>query len=424
VLTGRPRIFVFSREYPPVTVGGTSTVARNLSIGLAAHGWQVVAVSTNPRRHEDEREHIDGVLVHRTGTGVVYNPGSGVATDTMLSHRRLHQAAVRLAAEFGSPAVVALPDLFCYPESALLARSARAPLVNILLQDFRTLTRLDRGRHQVTSGVSADPGHLLALEEKAIKGSAHVAFISQALADAVARNYPDATTEHSVIHLGVDTAEIASVAADDGERARLSATLPAAARGRPLLVGCGRLVPVKGFSPLLRAMALLGDRQPAPYLAIAGVGPQEARLRRLAADLGIAAQVSFLGDIPRRAALTWMSMADVAVVPSLWESFCYVCAEMMALGRPVVATAVDSLNELMPTEKYGFRVPVLLAPDRRWVEPAGLARAIGSALADPADAAARGMAARARILTQFTNARFARSVSDLCTRLRTGAADD
>ena len=347
----RPRVFVFSREYPPTVIGGTSTVARNLSVGLAAEGWQVAVITTNPRAGQDEREEISGVVVHRTGTGVVYDENTGLASAMMRGHRMLHRAAARLAGELGRPAVVALPDLFCYPEAALSARSLRAPMINILLQDFRTLTRYDRDTHHVASGVSADAGHLFALEEKSLRGSAHVAFISQALADAVISHYPDLDTGRSVIHLGVDATEIASIAAAGDERARLRASLPAVARSRPLLVACGRLVPVKGFAALLRAVAALGSQGVTPYLVLVGVGPEEPDLRRLAAGLGIAGQVALVGDIPRRTALTWMSMATAAVVPSLWESFCYVCAEMMAFGRPVVATTVDSLNELMPTEE-------------------------------------------------------------------------
>lgn len=105
---------------------------------------------------------------------------------------------------------------------------------------------------------------------------------------------------------------------------------------------------MKGFDVLLTALARLGPvhrpgSDPAlVQLAVVGVGPEEEHLRQRAAELGLTEQVAFLGDIRREEALGWMSVADVAVVPSLWESFCYVCAEMMAFGRPVVASSVDS----------------------------------------------------------------------------------
>jgi glycogen(starch) synthase len=420
----RPLAFVLSREYPPVTVGGTSTVAHNLSVGLARNGWQVAVVTANPLARADQRDDAEGIIVHRTGTGVVYNEVTGLDSAVLASHRRLHRAATALAGQTGVPAVVLLPDLFCYPEAALFARAAGAPLVNVLLQDFRTLIQHDRDTHRVTTGVSASPAHLLGLEEKALRGSGHVVFISHALAAAMTGHYPDLGVRHSVIHLGVDQAEIASVAADDGERARLRATLPASAQDKPLLVACGRLVPVKGFAALLRALALFQPGDMTPHLALAGVGPEEPYLRALAAELGIAERVSFVGNRSRRTALTWMSAATVAVVPSLWESFCYVCAEMMALGRPVVATTVDSLSELIPSDRYGYRVPVAVGTGPRWIEPAALACAIRAALADPAEAAARGAAARRRIEGDFGNDRFARAMSELCAAVRRVGPDD
>ncbi|MFD0346479.1 glycosyltransferase [Kitasatospora aburaviensis] len=83
-------------------------------------------------------------------------------------------------------------------------------------------------------------------------------------------------------------------------------------------------------------------------------------------------------------------MADVNVVPSLWESFCYVCAEMMAFGHPVVASAVDSLRELIPGPEYGYPVPVSGPSGDRTLDPADLAAALRRALERPEEARLRG----------------------------------
>lgn len=411
-------VFVFSREYPPNTVGGTSTVARNLAVGLAAHGWAVTVLTTGPGAGTDVRTHLDGVTVHRVGTAVTYNAESGLGDDAIRVHRRLYAAAEMLASQLGPPALVVLPDLFCYPEASMFARRHGVALVNLLLQEFRSIIPYDRDRHRVTTGVTAEREHLLALERRAVCDSAHTVFISRALSDAVAGHYPDSTAPHSVVHLGIDLAEIDTVAAGAAPAARRRDLLGDHG-GQPLLVACGRLVPVKGFGPLLSAFARLGsgahgDR---PHLALIGVGPEEATLRANADRLGVAARVAFLGDISRAEALGWMSVADVAVVPSLWESFCYVCAEMMAFRRPVVASAVDSLRELIPDDTVGYPVPVSGPPGARVLDPADLAARLAEALADPAGAAVRGRAARQRIEQLFTNDRFADGMSNLARRL-------
>jgi glycosyltransferase involved in cell wall biosynthesis len=416
----KPRVLVFSREYPPVTVGGTSTVARNLAVGLTAHGWQATVLSTNPGT-ADHREETDGVTVQRVATAQVYEGTTQLADPSLRTHRGLHRLAEQAAAEEGPPDLVALPDLFCYPEAAVFARRHEVPLLNILLQDFRAITPYDRGAHQVTWGVTADRDHLLSLERKALLGSDHTVFISHALASAVTGYYRDENAASSVIHLGVDEDEIRRVDGDPEPRRR-RALLLGGSPSAPLLVACGRMVPVKGFEQLLNALALLGP-EPAyvgslPRLALVGIGPEEPALRRLSVRLGLDDRVTFLGDVPRAEALGWMAVADVNVVPSLWESFCYVCAEMMAFGRPVVASAVDSLRELIPDGRFGYPVPVSGPSGARRLDPRDLAHALRQALADPQDAARRGSAGRDRIAAEFTNSRFARNVSALAGELK------
>ena len=419
-MTAQPHALVFSREFPPTTVGGTSTVARNLAVGLVAQGWTVTVVTTRQGTETDLRERIDGVTVHRAATGVVYNSSTGLVDQSMRVHRRLHGAAERLVAELGTPDIVLLPDLFCLPEAVMTARRHGVPLINILLQDFRAITPYDRDKHRVTNGVTAERAHLLDLERKALVESDHTVFISAALSDAITGHYRAEIGPHSVVHLGVDLDEIHRVRADDG-RLRRRADLLGAESGTPLLVAVGRLVPVKGFTQLLTALHLLGavpgrGLATPPHLALVGVGPEEPALRSLSADLGLADRVSFLGDVARAEALGWMSVADVAVVPSLWESFCYVCAEMMAFERPVVCTAVDSLRELVPGDAFGYPVRISGESGSRVLDPRDLADGLRRALADP-ESTRRGRAARTRVAERFTNARFAEGIADLGARL-------
>ncbi|WP_329571896.1 glycosyltransferase family 4 protein [Kitasatospora sp. NBC_01266] len=416
------RVFIFSREYPPLTVGGTSTVARSLAKGLAAEGWQVLVVTSHTGT-DDVHELVDDVSVLRTGTGVLYNGETGLRDQSLRTHRRILAAANWLVSVLGPPDLVALPDLFCYPEAMLLAREHSVPLINVLLQDFEAITPYDRDGHRVTTGTTADRADLLAIEAKALRTSDHTVFISHALRDAITGRYGVDSATQSVVHLGVDPAEIAAVEADSGRFERLTALRGASAPAAPLLVACGRLVPVKGFDVLLTALARLGPvHRPGSgpalvQLAVVGVGPEEGLLRQRATDLGLTGQIAFLGDIRREEALGWMSVADVAVVPSLWESFCYVCAEMMAFGRPVVASSVDSLRELIPDDSVGYPVPVEGASGSRRLDPDSLAKTLRCALEDPVGAAARGALARERIMERFTNDRFGRQMSSLGVRL-------
>ena len=116
----------------------------------------------------------------------------------------------------------------------------------------------------------------------------------------------------------------------------------------PMALALGRLHPNKGFALLLAALAKTREVR----LAIAGDGPLRGPLERLAADLGIAERVSFLGwreDVPEL-----LANADLLVCPSLHEPLGNVVIEAWSAGLPVVATASDGPAALIEDESVGF----------------------------------------------------------------------
>lgn len=124
---------------------------------------------------------------------------------------------------------------------------------------------------------------------------------------------------------------------------------------RELVIGCmARLVAGKGVDDVLVA----GERllKEGARLRIGGDGPERARLEALAAALGVAPQVEFLGWVDDADAF-WRS-CDVAVVPShQWiESFGLTAVEAMASGRPVIATRNGGLSEVIAHGVTGFVV--------------------------------------------------------------------
>ena len=110
------------------------------------------------------------------------------------------------------------------------------------------------------------------------------------------------------------------------------AVLPAPA-GAAKLVALGRLHANKGFDVLLRALALL----PGAHLSLAGEGPERAALEGLAAELGVAGRVAFLGW--RRDTGALLAGCDVFVCPSRHEPLGNVVLEAWSAARPVVAAA-------------------------------------------------------------------------------------
>jgi len=123
------------------------------------------------------------------------------------------------------------------------------------------------------------------------------------------------------------------------------------AAGRPLILSVGRLSPEKRTDVLLDAAARLGtDAQ----IAIAGSGPEEARLRARAQQLGLGEKVRFLGFVPDSDLPGLYRLADVFAIASEAELQSLTTMEAMATGLPVVAVDAHALGELVRHGHNGF----------------------------------------------------------------------
>jgi glycosyltransferase involved in cell wall biosynthesis len=130
------------------------------------------------------------------------------------------------------------------------------------------------------------------------------------------------------------------------DRARAAQILQLPEESRRLLF-VGKLESVKGVACLIDAFARLAVRRPHVVLYLVGDGTERAALERLVAERGLAARVRFIGAAhPARIPL-WMSAADVLCLPSLHEGCPNVVLEAFASGRPVVASQVGGVPELM-----------------------------------------------------------------------------
>ena len=114
----------------------------------------------------------------------------------------------------------------------------------------------------------------------------------------------------------------------------------------------GRLVHEKGHADLIDALTLLSGKVSCVF---AGTGPEEPRLRRLAAERNV--QVHMTGPLSRSSFLRLMQSADLVVTPSRYEGFGLAAAEALYLGTPVIAADVGGLTEIVKHEKTGLLVP-------------------------------------------------------------------
>ncbi len=163
--------------------------------------------------------------------------------------------------------------------------------------------------------------------------------------------------------------------------------------GPNMIFACRQLFPRKGIRFLLEAAAQLKPRFPDLKVVLAGDGFERPELARLAADLGIAQDVTFLGWVPNTDLPPYYRAAAVSVIPSLEEGFGIPAAEAMGCEVAVVASDAGGLPEVVEDGVTGLVVPR--------GDSGALAQAIGTLLQDPERRRVMGQAGRQRALRLF-----------------------
>ena len=160
----------------------------------------------------------------------------------------------------------------------------------------------------------------------------------------------------------------------------------------PLVAAVARLHRQKGIIHLIKAAPAILSRFPGARVAVAGGGPLENELRREIGRLGLEDRFLLLGE--RSGAAGLISLADVFVLPSLWEGLPLALLEAAALGKPIAATDIDGVREVVRDGETALLVPP--------ADPRRLADAVVRLLEDGDLAARLGARARAEIPGLFT----------------------
>jgi len=120
------------------------------------------------------------------------------------------------------------------------------------------------------------------------------------------------------------------------------------------IICVGRLSPEKGHYGLLESLAIIASGGAEFQLIIVGDGPMGPSIKLRASELGFLDRIRFTGALSEAETLAEISRADVLVLPSLMEGLPVVLIEAMAMGRPVIASRVAGIPELVDDANSGF----------------------------------------------------------------------
>lgn len=123
-----------------------------------------------------------------------------------------------------------------------------------------------------------------------------------------------------------------------------------------ILLSVGRLVPWKGFKPLIEIMLDLQKKFPNLTLLIIGNGPNKLELESTIDKLGLASKVRLIRALPREEHYLYIKAADIFVLNTGYEGFSHQILEVMSIGTPIVTTNVGGNPEMITDNESGLLV--------------------------------------------------------------------
>jgi glycogen synthase len=339
------RVLILSWEYPPVIEGGLARHVQKLAEALVRQGV-TVDVLTRGRAITGKTdgsgvEERGGVSIHRVREPRWPRDLNRFVAWVERMNEDMLVAGEALAAE--------RPYDLIHGHDWLVANASAALAKRLQVPYLTTIHATEHGRHQ---GWVADPpqSHIHSIERRMARSADGVIVCSYYMRGHVADIFDIDERRVTVIPNGVDPSELQP----HGDLQALRSEFAKPHEKLVLLVG--RLVYEKGFQLALDALPEVIKRVGNVRFLVAGSGTHEAELKAQAKRLGLTKHGTFLGWIGDDVLHSLYRIADLCVVPSIYEPFGLVALEAMASGCPCIVADTGGLREVVPQgERVGLR---------------------------------------------------------------------
>ena len=328
------RVLLVSWEYPPVIEGGLARHVRKLSEHLVGEGVEVHVLSRSGG-HLPPEEIRHGVVVHRVREPEFPRDVNAFVRWVDRMNTDMYELGAGMCEQLEFD-LVHSHDWLVADVAERLAESIGCPwLVTVHATEF--------GRHQ--GWVSNYPqSHIHHVERQMVAAADRVITCSHYMRGHVATVLGAPLTRVTVIPNAVDPSDLESAVDLERLRARFAQS------HERLVVLVGRLVYEKGFHLALDALARVVETVGSVRFVVAGSGTAEGELKDQARRLGLMRHGSFLGWIGDDMLHSLYRIAEIAIVPSIYEPFGLVALEAMACGCLCIVADTGGLREVVPAD--------------------------------------------------------------------------
>ncbi|WP_437729973.1 glycosyltransferase family 4 protein [Sorangium sp. So ce1335] len=392
---GLLRVLLVAMEYTPKVSGGVGTYVFELANGLARAGCAVTVLAYTPG--EAAVLHQPNLEVHLIAPRKeTFNSASGASlvqgiltfNDDLVRYAKQHLGAWR-------PDIVHFHQWHTRDAGRRIAEELGVPVVG-------TSHHLSEPTERWW-GQAPDP-EIVEQEKRFYDGSTHVITVSESMRSLICETYGLPAHKIDMIHCALNLDPFFTPAYPESTFAELRRTV--AEPDEAVVLYTGRIHPQKGIPAIFAAAErVLAERSRVVYLLAGGTDSRESTrmIQELSARYAsLGSRIKVLGKLPRKQLRFLHRIADMALVPSLYEPFGFTAIEAMASGVPVIAARSGGLAEIVQDGESGLLVPVRqTASDVREVDVERLAAAQLTLLADPALARRLGREGQRRVAELF-----------------------
>lgn len=327
------KILMICRNYSPIIENGRDRHVFELSNSLVKNGVEVhVVTPIGEERLTKESipifEFVNGVYVHRVMFNEVERPNYLRYTSSLI------EAVITLSNKHN------FDIIHCHDSEVA---NAGLTLKNVLKLPLLITVHFSFGKN------SKEYPNLSKKEREILPECTHIITVSRVMEGELRELYD--LDNISIIPNGINIDSI-------NQHSEIKEDELKKYKNKKNILYVGRLAPEKGVEYLIRALQRIVEKYPETILFIVGKGKQRHYLEELCNVLGIQDNVKFLGFINNQDLLNKLyKLAQVMVIPSVYEPFGLVALEGMAAGVPVIVSKVGGLQEIPLHNESGIIIP-------------------------------------------------------------------